>query len=229
MKINGIEVSGIAKSADWKSEEKLNVVNAVELASVNSQTLAETIRKMNKDSVNLYAELILRVLGKKFGAAAPDKNPKMQKLRGDDLAGAAVIKSWLEKNNIAMDEIAIHDGSGLSRLNLVTPETIGRALVYAANSKFAETFKNSLPVSGNSGTLRGRLKNVRGKVLAKTGSITYVNSLAGFAKSNNETIAFVIILNNETHKANSSAAIDSIVTILDRELTPISGLCATKA
>lgn len=212
---SGIKVDGEIKFADWKTEDKFDVSNATELALIESQTLGEIVRKMNKDSVNLYAELILRTLGKKFGETARDENPKVQKTRGDDSAGASVIKKWLTENNIATDEIKIHDGSGLSRLDFVTPEAIGRALVFASQSKFADTFKDSLPVAGVDGTMRGRLGNLRGRVLAKTGSITYVNSLAGFAKSSNdETFAFVIITNNETRKNDSSPLIDSIVANL---------------
>ena len=211
----GIKVEGAAKSVDWKSENKSDVSNLNELASIESRTLGEIVRRMNKNSVNLYAELILRTLGKKFGETAPNENPKIQKLRGDDSAGASVIKKWLTENNVAADEIQIHDGSGLSRLDFATPEAFGRALVFAAQSNFADVFRDSLPVAGTDGTLRGRLGNVSGKVLAKTGSITYVNSLAGYAKnSNNETFAFVIICNNETRKADSSSVIDSVATIL---------------
>ena len=211
----GITVEGEAKSADWKSENKPDISKAFELASVESQTLGETIQRMNKDSVNLSAELILRSLGKRFGESAPDENPKTQRLRGDDSAGASVMKRWLTEKNVATDEIKIHDGSGLSRLDFVTPEAIGRALVFAAQSKFADTFKNSLPVAGTDGTLRGRLGNVRGKILGKTGSITYVNTLAGYAKnSSDETFAFVIFCNNQTRKADSSSVIDSIAAIL---------------
>ena len=209
----GVKVEGEARSTDWKTIDKQDVTNFVELATVDSQTLGEIVRKMNKDSVNLYAELILRTIGKKFGETAPDENPRVTKVRGDDLAGTAVIKKWLNDNNIATDEVEIHDGSGLSRLDVVTPEVFGRALIYAAQSKFAETFKNSLPIAGTDGTLRGRLGNVRGKILAKTGSIMYVNSLAGYAKnSKNETFAFVIITNNGTRKNDNSSVIDAIAT-----------------
>lgn len=212
---NGIAVAGAAKSADWKSVEKLNAENALELAAVESQTLGEVVRRMNKNSVNLYAELILRTLGKRFGAGAPDENPQKQKLRGDDAAGASVLKKWLTEKNVVTDEIQIHDGSGLSRLDFVTPEAVARALIYASQSKFAEVFKNSLPVAGTDGTLSGRLGRARGKILAKTGSITYVNSLAGYAKNaSDETFAFVIFCNNQTRKADSSVVIDSAATIL---------------
>ena len=211
----GIAVEGDAKAVDWKTENKLDVSSADILANVESQTLAEIIRKMNKDSVNLYAELILRTLGKKFGADAPNENPKIQKTRGDDSAGASVIKKWLTENGVTFQETeAIRDGSGLSRLNFVTPETIGRALIAAAQMKTAAIFKNSLPIAGTDGTLRGRLANVRGKILAKTGSITYAASLAGYAKNERETLAFVILCNNETRKADSSVLIDEMATSL---------------
>lgn len=211
---NGIKVEGRERSVDWRSEGKLDTGSAKEIASAQSQPLSEIVRRMNKDSVNLYAELILRTLGKQFGETAPDQNPKMQKLRGDDSAGAAVIKKWLSENNIAAAEIEIHDGSGLSRLDFVTPETILRALVFGVQSKFADEFKNSLPIAGVDGTLRGRLGNVSGKIIAKTGSIQYVNTLAGYAESADETFAFVIICNNATGKSDSGAVIDAIASSL---------------
>ncbi|MCB1025733.1 MAG: D-alanyl-D-alanine carboxypeptidase, partial [Acidobacteria bacterium] len=130
-----------------------------------------------------------------------------------DLAGADVMTKWLKDHNITTDQIAIHDGSGLSRLDFVTPEAIGRALVFAAGSKFADVFENSLPIAGQDGTLRGRFKNADGKILAKTGSITYVNSLAGFAQSGKETFAFVIIGNDLTRSGNSTAVIDRAASL----------------
>ncbi len=210
----GIVVEGAAKSADWKSEEKFDPTNSVELASIESKTLGEIVRDMNKNSVNIYAELLLRVLGKNFGYTAPDENKSVNKVRGDDLAGIAVIEKFLTENNVATSEIEIHDGSGLSRLNFVTPESFGRAFVYAAQSKFADAFENSLPVAGTDGTLAGRLFGSRGKIMAKTGSIAYVNSLAGYAKRNDEVLAFTIICNNATRKVDASKIVDEIAATL---------------
>jgi serine-type D-Ala-D-Ala carboxypeptidase/endopeptidase (penicillin-binding protein 4) len=211
----GIAVEGEARAANWRTENKPNVDNFSELAKVESQTLGEIIRYMNKHSVNLYAELILRTLGKKFGEEAPDESAKTQKTRGDDAAGAAVLRKWLEEKGVILQETeTIRDGSGLSRLNFVTPETLGRALIAASQMKASETFRNSLPVAGTDGTLAGRLGNARGKIMAKTGSIAYVNSLAGYAKNERETLAFVILCNNETRKADSSVLVDSIAASL---------------
>ena len=209
----GIAVEGDARSADWKSANKFEPETATELAGLESQTLGEIVRKMNKDSVNLYAELILRTLGKKFGAEAPDENPRAQKVRGDDSAGASVIKKWLTENGVNWQETeTLRDGSGLSRLNFVTPETLGRALIAGNQIKAAETFRNSLPVAGTDGTLRGRLGNAAGRISAKTGSIAYVNALAGYAKRTDETLAFVILCNNETRRADSSVLIDALAS-----------------
>ena len=207
----GITVDGEAASVDWKTESKFDVAAAVELASVDSKTLAEIVNRMNKHSINLYGELILRTLGKKFGDAAPDESRQIQVVRGDDSAGAAVVKKFLKENNVAVDELQIHDGSGLSRLDFVTPEAFGRALVFAAQSKFADVFKNSLPVAATDGTLGGRLGRVKGKILAKTGTITYVNSLAGYAQAaDDEIFAFAIIGNNITRKPDAVRTVDEI-------------------
>lgn len=211
----GITIEGEARSADWKAENKFIPENAKELASVESQTLGEIVRRMNKDSVNLYAELILRTLGKKFGETAPNENAKLQKTRGDDSAGTSVIKKWLTEKGVSFQETeAIKDGSGLSRLNFVTPETLGRALIAGNQIKAAEIFRNSLPIAGTDGTLRGRLGNFAGRISAKTGSITYVNSLAGYVKKSDEPLVFVILCNNETRKADSSVLIDAIAASL---------------
>ncbi|MEJ7861422.1 MAG: D-alanyl-D-alanine carboxypeptidase/D-alanyl-D-alanine-endopeptidase [Pyrinomonadaceae bacterium] len=211
----GITVEGEVKFVDWKTETKSDAADAPELAFVESKTLAELVHTMNKRSINLYGEVLLRTIGKKFGDTAPDQSREIQELRGDDSAGAAVIKKWLRTNNVAVEDIQIHDGSGLSRLNFITPEAFSRALVYAAQSNFADVFYNSLPIAGTDGTLGGRLWNVKGKILAKTGSITYVNSLAGYAqRDDGEIFAFAIIGNNVTRKNDSSRLIDKIAASL---------------
>jgi D-alanyl-D-alanine carboxypeptidase, serine-type, PBP4 family len=208
----GVAVTGEARTVGWKTKDKTDVEKASEIASIESRNLGEIVRKMNKDSVNLYAELILRTLGKHFGDSAPDENPRFEKLRGDDAAGAAVIKKWLLENGASFYETeSVRDGSGLSRLNLLTPETIGRALIAANQMKESRVFRDSLPIAGKDGTLRNRLGSVAGRIAAKTGSISMVGSLAGYAESpDGETFAFVIICNNETRRAESSVLIDAI-------------------
>jgi D-alanyl-D-alanine carboxypeptidase/D-alanyl-D-alanine-endopeptidase (penicillin-binding protein 4) len=214
----GIVVEGAAQSVDWKAKNKLIVENAVELAAVESVTLAEMVQKMNKRSVNIYAELLLRTLGKRFGDSAPAEIRDQQEVRGDDAAGASVIKKFLKENKVATGEIQIHDGSGLSRLNFVTPEAYARALIYAAQSNFSDAFVNSLPIAATDGTLGGRLGKAKGKIRAKTGSITFVSSLAGYAQTpGDEVLSFAIVSNNVTRKSDSSNVIDLIAISLTEE------------
>jgi D-alanyl-D-alanine carboxypeptidase/D-alanyl-D-alanine-endopeptidase (penicillin-binding protein 4) len=211
----GITIEGEAKFVDWKSPNRLNVESAVELAAIESVTLAEIVQKMNKRSINLYAELLLRTIGKNFGASAPDESRQITEIRGDDSAGASVIKKFLRENNVWTDELQIHDGSGLSRLDFISPEAFGRALIYAAQSKFTGVFVGSLPIAATDGTLGGRLGRAKGKILAKTGSITFVNSLAGYAQApNGEILAFSIISNNATRKSDAARTVDAIATSL---------------
>ncbi|MGB7070904.1 MAG: D-alanyl-D-alanine carboxypeptidase/D-alanyl-D-alanine-endopeptidase [Pyrinomonadaceae bacterium] len=209
----GIAIEGGVRTVDWKSEPRSA---AEELLSVESGTLAGIVGRMNKDSVNIYAELILRTLGKKFGDTAPETNPKLRAVRGDDAAGAAVIRKWLTDQGISLRETeSVRDGSGLSRLNLVTPETIVRTLIYAAQMPGAQQFRDSLPIAGVDGTLKGRLAKTGGKIIGKTGSILQVNTLAGYAnRANGETLAFGILINNVTVKADSNVLIDKLAAML---------------
>lgn len=209
---NGISVDGEALSADWTNPADPEELK--ELASVVSEPLFTTIRRMNKDSVNIYAEFLIRAIGRKFGSSAPDKDPKITALRGNDLAGAAYIKKWIGEKFPAASRIAIHDGSGLSRLNRISPEILVRILIHAAKSPYQKPFTDSLPVSGRDGTLKYRLKRYSGRVFAKTGSVQYANSLAGYLNAADESIAFAIICNDETERNDSTATIDAIVAEL---------------
>lgn len=208
----GISIEGETKTRSWKSSDALDVSKAQELASIQSQTLGEAVRRMNKHSVNIIAELLLRTIGKRFGAEVPNSIQLPQNVRGDDIAGAALVKKWLLEHRIAADEVQISDGSGLSRLDFVTPEVFARAFIFAAQSKFAKEFTDSLPVGGTDGTLGGRFGKVKGRVLAKTGTISFVNSLAGYAqRKDGEIITFAVMVNNETRKKGSVGIIDTLV------------------
>ena len=211
----GIVVEGALQTRDWKSENQIDPANSALLASVESKTLGEIVRKMNKNSVNLYAELILRTIGKKFGNEVPDGIQIPQNVRGDDIAGAAIVKKWLLEHHIAAGEVEVHDGSGLSRLDFVTPESFAKAFIFAAQSPYAQIFTDSLPVAATDGTLGGRLGKVKGKVLAKTGTITFVNSLAGYVQNESgEVLTFAVITNNDTRKNGAVSMIDVITTML---------------
>ena len=213
----GIQVEGDARMRDARTslDERFDPQSAIELASIKSKTLGEIVRSTNKQSINLYAELLLRTLGKERGSMASDPDPQRMRMRGDDEAGAAVLRMWLERAGISTNGLSFHDGSGLSRLDLVTPEVTARLLEAIALTPSAGIFRDSLPVAGRDGTLAGRLRSAAGRIYAKTGTLTYNNSLSGYiVTEDGETLVFSIICNNETAEGSSTPVIDEIARLL---------------
>lgn len=216
LKTRGIAVAGHAQSRDSRQPQtqRFEPSRAVELAVVTSQPLSEIARKTNKESNNLYAELILRTLGRERGEMLGPPE-QIGRERGDDETGAAVIRLWLTRVGISTDRIALHDGSGLSRLNLVTPEATVRLLLSLSKTASSQTFRQSLPISGRDGTLGSRLKTLSDRVSAKTGSLTYSHSLSGYLTSaEGEHLAFSILCNDQTSRGNATRLIDKITALL---------------
>jgi serine-type D-Ala-D-Ala carboxypeptidase/endopeptidase (penicillin-binding protein 4) len=211
----GIQVEGDIETRDFRVPEsnRLDPQKAIELAYIESVPLANIVRTTNKESNNLYAELILRRLGKEKGTSVPDPDPRKNIVRGDDEAGIAVIKKWLSDHGINVSSLALHDGSGLSRLDLITPESTARLLDIAAKASWRQSFYDSLPVAGHDGTLQGRLINSSGRIVAKTGSLTYDHSLSGYAiTQSGNVLAFSIICNDATGQSHPVRTIDAIAS-----------------
>jgi serine-type D-Ala-D-Ala carboxypeptidase/endopeptidase (penicillin-binding protein 4) len=210
-----IQVDGDVESRDFRvaAPARFDPGKGIELAYIESASLETIGRKTNKESNNLFAELILRTLGREKGATVPDPDARKNATRGDDEAGVAVVKRWLSDHNIDATSIAIHDGSGLSRLDLITPESAARLLAVAAQSPWRQTFYDSLPAAGRDGTLQGRLTNLTGRVAAKTGTLTYDHSLSGYANTESgAVVAFSIICNDATGQTRPVRTIDAIAS-----------------
>jgi D-alanyl-D-alanine carboxypeptidase/D-alanyl-D-alanine-endopeptidase (penicillin-binding protein 4) len=216
LQTRGIQVDGQTLSRDSRvpQSQRFDPSLSVELAFVQSEPMSEIAKKTNKESNNLFAELILRTLGRERGEMSP--SPKgMGRERGDDESGLAVIRLWLERAGISTTHLALHDGSGLSRLDLVTPETSARFLLYLSKTNVGPVFRESLPIAGSDGTLAGRLKTVTDRVFAKTGSLTYDNSLSGYVTTSmGQPFAFSIMCNDQTGSVNSMRLIDQIATLI---------------
>ncbi|HEX8748215.1 MAG TPA: D-alanyl-D-alanine carboxypeptidase/D-alanyl-D-alanine-endopeptidase [Pyrinomonadaceae bacterium] len=217
LRARGITVDGEARARDARvaPEERFEPERGVELAFVNSRTLGEIARATNKFSININAELILRTLGRERRDAAPDPDPVRMRIRGDDEAGTSFIRLWLERNGIGTAGMSLHDGSGLSRLDIVTPEATARLHAAMAKSAASKIFRDSLPIAGRDGTLSGRLGSTGGRIQAKTGTLSYNNSLSGYVlAADDEPYAFAIICNDETARGSSIGVIDAIAHLL---------------
>jgi D-alanyl-D-alanine carboxypeptidase/D-alanyl-D-alanine-endopeptidase (penicillin-binding protein 4) len=144
---------------------------SIPLAQIDSPPLASIIRFMDKESDNYTAELLL----KQLGAAVLD--------RGTSGAGASVVLQTLAEAGVPVTGVRIVDGSGLSRLDRLTPNALAGILRIAwSDPEVRPTFMAALPVAGISGTLHDRLRTppARGRVLAKTGTTNDASALSGY-------------------------------------------------
>ena len=194
-----------------------------ELATVESPPLAQLVRETNRESNNLYAEVLLRLLGK-----VTDKKPLPQTLTGKmpvpqedtDEIGLKELKTALTQLGVNPNSYILADGSGLSRHNLISPEALVQTLRFMANSPAASIYRQSLPIAGESGTLKNRLSSTPNRVIlqAKTGTLSGVSALSGYIEvPDYEPLVFSIIVNQSGLSAASMrSATDEIVLLLNR-------------
>jgi D-alanyl-D-alanine carboxypeptidase/D-alanyl-D-alanine-endopeptidase (penicillin-binding protein 4) len=176
------------------------------IATHLSPPMSEIVALINKPSDNLLTEMVLKVIGKERAG------------EGTTAAGIRVLMEFLRSAGLEMGAVQMVDGSGLSRMNAISPENLVRLLVYMARSPYAEAYRRSLPIYGEDGTLRNRLRNtpVQGKGFAKTGSLYRVSSLSGYLVCRSgRTVAFSIVMNFYTVSASEARALqDAIVQAL---------------
>ncbi|HSE26585.1 MAG TPA: D-alanyl-D-alanine carboxypeptidase/D-alanyl-D-alanine-endopeptidase [Gemmatimonadales bacterium] len=166
----GIRVTGGAWSTTDSSRHARARLGAP-LAEVRSRPLRDWIFPILNTSQNLFAEVLLKQLGRQFrGVGSWD-------------AGLDVERRFLiDSVGVDSTQFALSDGSGLSSINLVSPLAFTRLLGYMRRHRNWEAFAAGLPQSGRRGSLRLRFIGtpLEGRVRAKTGSISRVNTLSGF-------------------------------------------------
>ncbi len=182
----GIKVTGFALDID-DLDKPLSQKDFHLLLTHRSVPLNEIVKIINKNSHNFYAEQLLKTLGL-------DKSKK-----GTAAHGIAAEKNLFSQMGIIPESIILADGSGLSRLNYVSPQHILTLLNHMYKSPVFEDFYSSLPVAGKNGTLAKRMirTNAQDNVRAKTGFIGNVRSLSGYMRTgDNELLSFTMIANN---------------------------------
>ena len=176
------------------------------LAEHLSLPLIESVRLTNKVSQNLHAELLLRAVAyQKKGFGVTD-------------AGLWAEQDFLKSIGIADGDVVLSDGSGLAPDDLVTPRAIVQLLRYDDKQPWGPAYIATLPISGVDGTLENRMQgtSAAGRILAKTGSLDHVHSLAGFATTlGGERLVFSIFENNNPQPARDAVIVfDSIAVAL---------------
>jgi D-alanyl-D-alanine carboxypeptidase/D-alanyl-D-alanine-endopeptidase (penicillin-binding protein 4) len=204
----GVRIYGHARAQHESTA--LATENPVILAEHVSGPLLDDVRLVNKISQNLHAELLLRAIGREKGTA------------GSTAAALQVVQEFFKSIGIREGDVATYDGSGLSRLNLVTPRATVTLLAWAAKQPWAEPFIATLPVSAQDGTLAERMKATpaAGRIHAKTGTLGSVNALSGFADTlHGARVVFSMFGNaHNLRGAEATAVHDSLCVALVEEL-----------
>ncbi len=189
---HGIKVRGaLLDYADWNM--KISYARLQPICEHTSPPLSEIIAVVNKFSHNLCAEMLLKTIGKETTGI------------GSFAKGLEQVKKFAMRQGILTDNISVVDGSGLSRLNLISPQNQVTLLSSVYRSDKKETFLASLAVPGAQGTLRGRMTQSRAEknVRAKTGSMNNVSAICGYITTRDfEPLAFSIIANGFTVPEN---------------------------
>ncbi|TAE58318.1 MAG: D-alanyl-D-alanine carboxypeptidase/D-alanyl-D-alanine-endopeptidase [Nostocales cyanobacterium] len=182
-----------------------------EIAFLESPSLSELIKEINGNSNNLFTEAILKTLG--------SQQPLKDNQTTVD-SGLEVVKNTLTELGVDPKSYIIVDGSGLSRKNLISPESLVQVLQIMGTSNQGEIFRASLPVAGVSGTLKNRFLNTsaQGIVQAKTGTMMGVVTLSGYVNNTNyQPLVFSIMVNQSDQPASIVRnAMDEIVVLLSQ-------------
>jgi len=172
----------------------------------DSPELRYVLKVLLKVSQNLYAETLLKTL-----------SPLKKQKSFED--GREQVEQVLGAIGVPEDGFVVSDGSGVSRYNLVTPETLVTLLRHVYRQPYAADFLDCLPIGGVDGTLRDRLvlSPAAGKTRAKTGTLTYVRCLSGYVTTRDgETLAYSLMLNHVAPQLmrRPETVLDEIVGLL---------------
>jgi len=188
LEIEGIDVSVCDINEEYSSAPASGGSGGLQiLITRESEPLAELLTPIVKESLNMPAETLLRVLG--------------LEIRGEGTASAGidVVKETLETMGISRGSYVYADASGLSRRNLISADVFVRTLGFMYQQPVFPRFYAAMAIAGTDGTLKNRLTGVtvKGNIRAKTGTITGVSSISGYMRTaDGEMLAFSMIANN---------------------------------
>ncbi|MCA8224123.1 D-alanyl-D-alanine carboxypeptidase/D-alanyl-D-alanine endopeptidase [Burkholderia sp. BC1] len=172
------------------------------IAVHHGPVLGSVVYDINKFSNNVMARNLFLTIGAVAGK--PPATPEQS---------SRVIRAFLQKNGIAMPDLVLDNGSGLSRDEHVSALSLA-ALLQAANaSPVAQAFVDSLPIAGIDGTMKNRLTNagVLGNAHIKTGTLRDVRAIAGYVAGADGRSYVVVSFINDDHAEAARAAHDTLL------------------
>ena len=187
-----LEDSGITITAEPTYISEADGVNRTVLYTWQSPPLSEIIMETNIHSNNMYAESLFRTFGSRYSLPCTIHN------------SSDFEKDYWLRRGVDIYSARIVDGCGLAPQDALSAETLVQLLTYMYRSKNSDAFYASLPVSGQTGTLRTLLKDTEldGKVHAKSGTIAATKNFAGYIElPNGKTWVFAVMVSFGNGKA----------------------------
>ena len=180
---------------------------SVPLARLTPPPLAEDMMRINKESQNLHAELMIRRVG-------------LQRGTGSIADGVAAVRAMLERAGVPRLAYDFSDGSGMSTYNRVAPRGMTIFLRWIATQPWGRAWRATLPIGGVDGTLAKRFKEtpLQGRLFAKTGTINATNALSGYmiAASGRELV-FSAYANDVPEDVPATKVMDEALALIASE------------
>ena len=175
-------------------------VGASLLVQHESAPLADVVRDINKFSNNVMARQVFLTLGNDSAPATAERARQR-------------VSDWLAGRRLRFDELVLDNGSGLSRSERISADSLNRLLLDAWKNPVMPEFVSSLPIVGIDGTMRKRLNgsDATGRAHIKSGTLDGVKAAAGYAldaQSHRYAVTFLI---NHPRAQAGSAAIDALL------------------
>jgi D-alanyl-D-alanine carboxypeptidase/D-alanyl-D-alanine-endopeptidase (penicillin-binding protein 4) len=197
----GVRVSGEAQVRHRTPGAAAEPSGAEPLARLTPPPLVDTLTRINKDSQNLHAELLIRRLGLIEGAGSIE----------DGVARIEVMMAEAGAPRIGWD---LSDGSGMSTYNRMSPRAVAALLRWAATQSWGAAWRATFPVAGVDGTLRSRFRDssLQGRLFAKTGTLNATNALSGYLIAHSgQTLIFSFFANDVPGGGSATAVMDAVL------------------
>lgn len=186
----GIEIAGVTERAA-RPLGGAPVPPQDKIVATHETRVSDILWRINKNSQNLFAEAACKLAGQRYLIeTGRGYRP------GSWTTGQQAVKDFLGRQEIDASSLVVADGSGLGRGNRVTARIISDLLVAMHAHRYGQFYRESLSVAGQDGTLRNRMKDIKGHVFAKTGYIRGVRACSGYVKTRDgRWLVFSIIFN----------------------------------
>ena len=170
------------------------------VAQHESPPLADAVRDINKFSNNVMARQVFLTLGNDAAPATAERSKQR-------------VSEWLNQRGLRFNELVLDNGSGLSRSERISGDSLNRLLLDAWKNPVMPEFVSSMPIVGIDGTMKKRLNgsDASGRAHIKTGTLDGVKAAAGYAlDAQGRRYAITFLINHPRAQAGA-AAIDALL------------------